>query len=172
MTDTAIHKEAQSFARPDFDAVLMPHRSLGPRGFMIFMGAVCAVSFVAGVFFTTLGAWPVMGFFGLDALLIYGAFKLNYRAGRQHERVMLDGGELVVSETLASGRVRTARLDAYWVRVALVPLSQERIRLVLRTQGVDYPIGRFLNDDEKRSFADALDDALTTFRTSRPAPAR
>ena len=135
---------------------------------MIFMVTVCVVSFAAGIFFVQLGAWPVFFFFGLDALLIYGAFKLNYRAGLQHERVSIVDGDLVVSEMLASGRVRTARLDAYWVRVGLVELSQERVRLVLRTHGKEFPIGRFLNDDEKRSFARALSDALQRFRTVAP----
>ncbi|MGI9406194.1 MAG: DUF2244 domain-containing protein [Hyphomicrobiaceae bacterium] len=155
--------------RPDFDAVLIPHRSLGPRGFMIFMSAVAAVSFIAGVFFYSIGAWPVVGFFGLDALLIYGAFKLNYRSGRRQERVQIVGPDLIVRETLPSGRVRSAILKAYWVRVTLIPVSQERVRLVLRSHGHDHVIGRFLNDAEKRSFADALSKALSRCRTHATA---
>ncbi len=171
MQDGDLHNALRSGERPDFDATLMPHRSLGPRGFLIFMIAVTVVSFLAGVFFWSLGAWPVFVFFGLDVLLIYGAFKLNYRAGRQHERVTIVGSELVVSEMLPSGRVRTAKLDAYWVRVGLIALSQERVRLVLMSHGREYPIGLFLNDDEKRSFAAALTDALQRFRSSRGARA-
>ena len=30
--------------------------------------------------FLLLGAWPVFGFFGLDVLLLYLAFRANYRA--------------------------------------------------------------------------------------------
>ncbi|MEL7542612.1 MAG: DUF2244 domain-containing protein [Pseudomonadota bacterium] len=171
MSETVLHTPHTPEPRPEFDAVLTANRSLGPRGFIILMGLISLVSFAAGLYFTVLGAWPVFGFFGLDVLLIYGAFKLNYRAARQHERVTLTGTELVVSETLASGRVRTARLPAYWVRVGLEELSQERTRLVLRIYGKEYPLGRHLTDDEKRSFADALSDALAAFRKSRPAPA-
>ena len=40
------------------------------------------------------GAWPVMGFFGLDVLLVYVAFKLNYRSGRLYETVELDAGNV------------------------------------------------------------------------------
>ena len=43
------------------------------------MVAIGAVSFVAGVVFLLMGAWPVFGFFGLDVLLLYWAFRLNYR---------------------------------------------------------------------------------------------
>lgn len=166
MIDAPVHTRPVGAERPEFDALLMPHRSLSPHGFFIFMSAVTVVSFLAGLFFVQLGAWPVFGFFGLDVLLIYGAFKLNYRAGRHHERVTLSGSELVVSETLPSGRVRSARLDAYWVRVGLVPLTQERVRLVLRSHGKEFPIGQFLNDEEKQSFADALSEALSQFRSS------
>ena len=37
-----------------------------------------------------MGAWPVVGFFGLDILLIQFAFRLNYRAARAAEEISLD----------------------------------------------------------------------------------
>ena len=46
-----------------------------------------ATGVVGGVLFLLLGAWPVFGFFGLDVLLIYGAFRLNYRAARAREEI-------------------------------------------------------------------------------------
>ncbi len=73
-----------------FSALLTPHRSLGPRGFMVLMSAVCLVSFGTGLLFYMIGAWPVMGFMGLDVALIYVAFKLELprrpplRDGRPH----------------------------------------------------------------------------------------
>ena len=79
MTEKGMPTQAQ----PDsYQAVLTPHRSLGPRGFLILMSAVATVSFVAGFAFLLMGAWPVFGFFGLDVALVYLAFKLNYRAAR------------------------------------------------------------------------------------------
>ena len=64
-----------------FSAVLTPHRSLSATGFVIVMALVGGVSFAAGIAFLLMGAWPVFGFFGLDVLLIYLAFRANYRAG-------------------------------------------------------------------------------------------
>src|SRR4029078_9097194 len=82
---------AESLGQGDrqFRALLTPHRSLSPTGFMILMGAVCLVSFGTGLLFYLLGAWPVIGFMGLDVLLIYVAFRLNYREGRLYELVDL-----------------------------------------------------------------------------------
>ena len=72
-----------------FRAVLTAHRSLPRVGFKVLMAAVGGVSLVLGMGFLMLGAWPVFGFFGLDVLLVYLAFELNYRAGRLYETVEL-----------------------------------------------------------------------------------
>src|SRR5258708_22310158 len=70
-----------------FSAVVTPHRSLSHAGFLIVMAAVGGISFVAGTAFLLLGAWPVFGFFGLDVLLVYWAFRVNYRAAAALEEV-------------------------------------------------------------------------------------
>src|SRR4026207_84741 len=102
-----------------FSAVLTPHRSLGPKGFMVLMGAVCAVSFGTGLLFYLLGAWPVIGFMGLDVLLIYVAFKLNYRAGRLYETVGLKENAFIVTRVQASGKAERWSFNPYWVRLRL-----------------------------------------------------
>ncbi|MFA9387719.1 MAG: DUF2244 domain-containing protein, partial [Methyloceanibacter sp.] len=55
-------QEPSDETRSQFSAVLTPHRSLGPKGFMVFMGAISVVSFGTGLMFYLMGAWPVMGF--------------------------------------------------------------------------------------------------------------
>ena len=51
-----------------FSALLTPHRSLSRTGFLALMAFVSAISVAAGLVFWLLGAWPVLGFFGLDVL--------------------------------------------------------------------------------------------------------
>jgi uncharacterized membrane protein len=60
-----------------FSATITPHRSLSSTGFVIFMLCIGGISFAAGMVFLVLGAWPVFGFFGLDVLLVYWAFRAN-----------------------------------------------------------------------------------------------
>jgi len=67
---------------PLFSATLVPHRSLGRRGFLVLMAVIAGLWFATGVFFLILGAWPVLGFVGLDFLAILVAFGLNYRSAR------------------------------------------------------------------------------------------
>src|SRR6516165_9001863 len=82
---------------PRFTATLLPHRSLSRKGFMVLMLGIGAVSILNGIVFIAMGAWPVTGFFGLDALLCYAAFRWNYRAARLSEQIDLAGRELRVT---------------------------------------------------------------------------
>src|SRR3982074_1881857 len=76
-------------AQPElFSALLMPHRSLNRAGFLVLMGFLSAVSFAAGLAFLLMGAWPVLGFFGLDVLAIYWAFRINFRDARATEVIL------------------------------------------------------------------------------------
>ena len=79
-----------------FSAMITPHRSLGNVGFMVLMIVFGGVSFVAGMVFLLMGAWPVFGFFGLDVLLFYWAFRVNYRAAAAYEEVTVTPTELKV----------------------------------------------------------------------------
>jgi uncharacterized membrane protein len=150
-----------------FRAVLLPHRSLGRKGFLIFMGVVSALSFFTGLAFYMLGAWPVLGFVALDVLLIYIAFRLNYRAGRLYETVDLNESELRVTRVYPSGRADSWSFNPYWARLELEEIESGGNRLSVRSHGRVLRFGSFLTDDEKRSFASALDTALHTMRGVR-----
>src|SRR3954447_19736214 len=108
-----------SWPAPEFRARLMPHRSLGPAGFVVLMSGVALASFATGLVFLLMGAWPVMGFFGLDVLLVYAAFRLNYRSGRQYELVELTPAALTVTRVHPSGRTESFDFNPFWVRLNL-----------------------------------------------------
>ncbi|MGE0665310.1 MAG: DUF2244 domain-containing protein [Sphingomonadales bacterium] len=150
MTDSAVQ----------FDAVLHPHRSLGRKGFLIVMIMVGAVSFAGGMVFLMMGAWPVFGFFGLDAALIYLAFRFNFRDGRRYERVTLGEDGLDVLQVAPDGSETRSSFQPYWTRV----LVDDDGCLVLRSHGKSMELGRFLVAHEKESFRAALDKALRDFR--------
>lgn len=152
---------------PAFRAVLEPHRSLSPRGFTLLMAMVSAISFVAGLVFYAMGAWPVMGFFGLDVAIIYIAFKLNYRSGRAHEVIEVTRETLTITHTKPSGRSTTAfSCNPYWARVTLRTWPNGRTDLRILSHGKAHSFGQYLTDDEKRDFAHALQEALHANRSA------
>jgi len=146
---------------PIFEAVITPHRSLGNVGFLVLMIAVGIISFIAGMFFLIMGAWPVFGFFGLDVLLVYWAFKVNYRTARAYEVVTVTPTELTVRKVSHHGRVRLWRLNPLWVRLDRDEHEEFGIeQLFLVSHGRKLPIASFLGAREKEDFALALSGAL------------
>jgi uncharacterized membrane protein len=144
-----------------FSAMITPHRSLGRIGFWILIGVYGAVSFGAGLVFLLMGAWPVFGFLGLDVLLLYLAFKLNYRHAAAYEEVTVTPAALTVRKVNHRGRAREWILNPLWVRLDKVAHEEFGIeRLFLVSRGKPLAIAGFLGPDEKASFAKALGQAL------------
>ena len=145
-----------------FSAVLTPHRSLSPAGFLIFMAVLGTLSFVTGMVFLLAGAWPVLGFCGLEVLLVYWAFRLNYRSARAYELVTVTPSELTVRKVNHYGRVREWTLNPLWVRLKRDVHEEFGLqRLFLEWQGRQLTLAGFLPPEEKESFALALSGALS-----------
>lgn len=144
-----------------FSAVVTPHRSLSRLGFIVVMAALGSISFAAGMVFLLMGAWPVFGFFGLDVLLVYLAFRANYRAAAAYEEVTVTSSELKVRKVSHRGRVSEWTLNPLWVRLDRETHEEFGLeRLFLVSQGRRLPIASFLGPQEKQSFAEALAAAI------------
>jgi uncharacterized membrane protein len=154
---------------PQFSAVLTPNRSLGPRGFLVFMAAISTVSFATGLMFYLMGAWPVMGFMGLDVLLVYIAFRVNFRALRLYETVDLTEDALTVTRVAPSGRAQAWRFNPYWVRLNLDERVGRTSELSIACHGERLVFASFLTDPEREDFAGALNQALREARQPRTA---
>ena len=150
--------------REQFHAVLLPHRSLGRKGFLILMAVLGAISFGVGLLFYSIGAWPVAGFMGLDVLLVYGAFRLNYRASLMSETIKIDSDELTLTRVHPSGQRESWSFNPYWVRIDIIEPLWRAGALALRSHGRRHVFGNFLNEDEKRDFARQLKRALYAWR--------
>jgi uncharacterized membrane protein len=144
-----------------FSAVLTPHRSLGRTGFVVLMCLIGGISFTAGLVFFIAGAWPVMGFFGLDVLLVYIAFKVSYRSAAAYEQVTMTSSTLTVRKVSHRGKVAEWTLNPVWVRLQREGHEEFGIqRLFLVSHGRRLPVATFLGPEEKENFASALSTAL------------
>jgi uncharacterized membrane protein len=144
-----------------FSARLTPHRSLNRTGFLVLMAFITVISFAAGAVFWWIGAWPVFGFFGLDVLVIYWAFRINYRSARAFEEISVTPSELRVRRVSHRGHVMEWVLNPLWVQLDQKTHAEFGIeRLYLVSRGRRVSIGSFLGPNEKASFAKALLAAL------------
>ena len=153
-------------AQPElFSALLTPHRSLNRTGFLVVMAFVGVVSFAAGLAFLLMGAWPVLGFFGLDVLAIYWAFRINFRRAKASEEIMVTPSELRVRRISHRGHVMEFVLNPLWVQLDRKSHPEYGVeKLYLVSRGRRVAIGSFLSPEEKASFANALMAALQAAR--------
>jgi uncharacterized membrane protein len=144
-----------------FSALLTPHRSLNRTGFVALMAFVSVVSFAAGLVCLLMGAWPVLGFFGLDVLAIYWAFRVNFRHAEATEEIRVTPFELRVRRVSHRGHVVEWVLNPLWVQLDQKAHAEFGIeKLYLVSKGRRVSVARFLGADEKASFAKALTAAL------------
>ncbi|HUQ35229.1 MAG TPA: DUF2244 domain-containing protein [Aestuariivirga sp.] len=143
-------------------AILTPHRSLSREGFLVLMTVIVGLNLTAGMFFYVIGAWPVVGFMGLDVALIWWAFRANFADARRAEHIEITAEELVLRRLAEDRPVLEQRFARHWVRVEL---EEDRERelvgpLYLRFGGKRTEIASFLGAQERLSFANALKAAL------------
>jgi len=148
-----------------FKAQLTPHRSLNRIGFLLLMGFVTIVSFAAGIAFWLMGAWPVFGFFGLDVLAIYWAFRVNFRRAQAVEEITITPSELRLRRVSHRGHQIEWVLNPLWVQLDQKTHAEFGIeKLYLLSRGRRISVASFLGADEKASFAKALTAALQAAR--------
>jgi uncharacterized membrane protein len=144
-----------------FSALLTPHRSLSRTGFLVLMAFLSVVSFAAGLAFLLMGAWPVFGFFGLDVLVVYWAFRINFRHAKASEEISVTPSELRVRRVSHRGHVVEWVLNPLWVQLDQKTHAEFGIeKLYLVSRGRRISVASFLGADEKASFAKALTAAL------------
>jgi len=138
---------------------IWPHRSLSPRGFLLVMTALGVLAFCIGLGFFLLGAWPVIGFLGLEILVVWCAFKINYRAAKQRQHLTATATKLKIENVSPAGERDTTELPTAWVKVELTPRdapdthSRHRQKLLVRSHGRTAEIGTFLHPAETPKLA-------------------
>ncbi len=152
---------------PELDLLLQPHRSLSPTGFWVIMAVLAVWSFAGGIVFLSVGAWPVIGFVGIDVALIWFAFKASY-GRRQYERLRLANGVLSIESVDRRGAI-SHEFPSYWLRVSLEELKDGSNRLVLSSHGRHLAVGSFLSPGERKEIAGQLQEALARSRATPQA---
>eukprot|EP01030_Chromulinospumella_sphaerica_P015967 gene15968-15775_t len=138
-----------------WEATLTPHRSLTRQGFAMVMGLVVAVNLVVGGMFMAMGAWPITGFAGLDVLLIWWAFRVNFADARRLERIRITEHELVLDRLRDNHPPEQQRFNRRWVRVELEQDQERELigRLSLVSGQTRAAIGEFLAPEERKTLA-------------------
>lgn len=148
-----------------FQAVTTPPRSLSARGMRWLCLLAIPAAAIPALLFTLLGAWPVLGFVGVELAFVLGLVSLHRRwTAGQVEVVVLTPDRLRVLAADGRGGRQEVALEPYWARVRLTERSGTGPVLSLQARGRSVEIGRFLDPAEKAAMAEALEGALRSYR--------
>ena len=148
----------------EFEAIITPHRSLGPAGLRRLIAFILLLSGIVSIGLWFAGAWPVIGFNGAEIALAVAMLRRNARAQRTSERLLLSAAGLRILRVDARGRVSDRVLDGAWLNAVLQERPGRTPALLLVERGHQFEVGRDLGDAEKRDLASALRDALHRHR--------
>lgn len=149
------------------DAVLEPPRSLSPRGFNRVMLALGFASLLSSIYFLAVGAWPVMGFLGLEILALWLVFRFSFRAQQARTYVRVTAETIDVRKVDGWGRERRARLASHFARVEFDRQAAGPHALRVASSAKAYVVGEFLTPRERESFARRLAQAISDARRER-----
>lgn len=167
-TDTqagAITQENQGFPEKTtddvlFHAYLYPHRSLDKKGFLIFMSVLLAMNALISFFFYHMGAWPVVGFMGLEILMIWLMFRASYLSAHDYETVTLTRDELIIEDHTRARPYRRWTFHPAWAQIIMDDPACHDSELTVLSHGKGVIIGSFLTPEERLDLADNLRNHL------------
>jgi len=156
---------AEAYDQALYAVRLRPHRSLSRGQAKILVVVVSAVICAISLPFFLMGAWPIVGFLGLDALGLWLAFELSFRAARAYEDLRLTPVELKLAKVTPKGAAREFRFNPAWVRLDRSEHEEYGVeRLALVSHGRSVEFGSFLGPDQKAEVAGDLTLALARAR--------
>ena len=158
------HHEKLDSKQEIITITLWPYRSLGSRGYLYlmmgFIGLICILSLL----FYSLGAWPVIGFLGIEIGLVWLVFRMNYNAGRNFEKIFITPEATTIEKVGWRGDKRHFNIQSPWVKASCIKGEGRSDKLILKYHSEQLEIGSFLPPKEKSSLADALNESFERMR--------
>ena len=143
-----------------FEAVIVPHRSLGTRGLGWLASCLVLLSSAVAFGLWLAGAWPVIGFTGIEVALALWLLRRHALGARATEMLLLSERELAVVTIDPAGRRSERTLPSGWLRATLEERQGRAPAMILRASGMELEVASSLGEDEKRSLAASLNQAL------------
>ncbi len=142
---------------PSIDWRLRRNCSVTPAQLASFYGLLCLVSLGVGLFFWSQGAPIVLGFAGLDLLVVGVAFLVYARHATDGELISLQGASLVVERETA-GRLERTEFERQWVRIE--PAAGKHGLIAVSSRGRTVEVGRFVRPEMRQILAGEIRQAL------------
>ena len=146
-----------------WSVTLRPNSSLTREGFIAIMAILVCLNLSAGIMFLSIGAWPIMGFMGLDVLLVWWAFRRNFSYAKRSEHISIAGDVVKLQRFPVAGPIVLLEFNRRWLKVELEFDTAREIvgRLFFAYRGKLIEFGSFLGSDDRQSLAKLLQQKIS-----------
>lgn len=126
------------------------------------MGLVATISTLLGFTYWWLGAWPVIGFFGIDVALVWLGFRWAFRKDSIVERITITESNLLFERYTGEKLAETLSFSRSFVQIVLEHDLERNIigTLALGSRGKFHQFGAFLGAEERQAVAKILRSKL------------
>ena len=114
--------------------------------------------------FYLIGAWPVLGFMGLEIILIYIAFKILFYRNKFYEHIVLNNKKLNVFFNKQNKVLKKIELEPTWLQVKIEDIYKNKDMLTLSSHGKKIILGSFLIPEERRVLAKTIRSGLNDWK--------
>ncbi|CAN5356133.1 hypothetical protein BH10PSE17_BH10PSE17_34240 [soil metagenome] len=128
-----------------------------PLGVGLALGALVCATLVIALVCSSIGAWPVLPFAGLEIIALAAALVIHARQLADSDQVVLDDGRLVV-ETRRRGTLDRRDWPAAWVRLDVEAGVGGKVLVSYGRESI--AIAACLAEPARRRFADELKSAI------------
>ena len=132
------------------------------RWILSLFGCVCIL---VGLTFAIIGARPVLGFMGIEVILLFAVYRFCVRNSRMAEQIILSGRSLLFRRIDRYGNISIINFEPLWLRVEIGIAKGVFRHIVLASKGRTYNVGVFLTPGEKVVLFNTLQRDLKKLRT-------
>ena len=152
-------RETQSAAL-ETTYILQPNRSLKRGQVCLAVSVIGAALLGVTLYFSMQGAWMVIPFTGLEAVVLVTAVYMQCKWSRQKQ--IVEVGETTVRTRKGVNSDESVCFPRGWLRVSLIEAhcSWHPKRLIIGSHGRYVEIGAFLEESEREQLAARLSSAL------------
>lgn len=129
------------------------------RWILAIFGALCVS---LGVAFALVGAQPVLGFMGIEIVLLWGAYRFCLRNTRMAEHLILSNQKLIFHRVDRSGNISITNLEPRWLNVEINQGKGIASHIIITSKGRVHKVGAFLAPNEQIRLLNILKQALSS----------
>ena len=152
------HLTPGRFGEPLLEVRMTRGVSSYPGVFKWVLVAFAAICLTVSGIFAALGAAPVLGFAGLELILLFVLLRVSFRRAASEEGLSVSGDDTIVQRAGPNGRHIVARLQSYWLQIE--PARYGAQGIVLRSRGTKIAVGVGLPANELHDLTAAVRGAL------------